>query len=209
MTEFDDVFVDIGDFQPPDKWQARAGNLLVWLIVLILLVAGWFLKDWMMTQFRYLALAESAPAIPYPVQWQIQPAPNLALQVFDPESHSAFAAREEVGVYPLPEGDLAVAWPEMRRQQNKEDYHEVDRLQAVMRDGRQALLLNYTYVAEADANGSTPLVVVKAQDIAFAINDGREDRLVVVTLASDVQEWDAVKGMFGRILQKMGLPVVH
>jgi len=51
MSEFDEVFVDIGDFQPPDKWQARAGNLLVWLLVIILLVAGWFLRDWMLTQY--------------------------------------------------------------------------------------------------------------------------------------------------------------
>jgi len=48
MTDFDDVFVDIDDFQPPGKWQARASNMLVWILFLILLVSGWFFKDWVM-----------------------------------------------------------------------------------------------------------------------------------------------------------------
>ena len=208
MTEFDDAFVDIGDFQPPDKWQARAANLLVWLVVLILLIAGWFLKDWMVNQFRYLALAENAPAIPYPVQWLPQPAPDLALQVFSPDSRSPFAAREEVGVYPLPEADVAIAWPEQRSRQGKRDYHELGRFQTEMKGGRQALVLNYTYVHEVDANVQTPLVVVRAQDIAFVINDGQVDRLVVVTLAADSQEWEAVAPAFRRILEAMGIPAM-
>jgi hypothetical protein len=206
MTDFHEAFVDVSAFQRPDKWSARASNFVVWLTVLLLLTGGWFLKDWMMTQFRYLALAEDAPAIPYPVQWTPQPAPGLALQVFDPESQSAFTARQEVGVYPLPQGNIAIAWPEKRRE--LKDYHELNRSLVTLPDGREALVLTYTYVTDEEKDDAPP-VVVKAQDVAFVINDGQADRLVVMTLAADVNEWDVVGPEFERILEHMGIPTVE
>jgi len=200
VASFDEAFVDVQAFSPPGKWQARANNLMVWLTVLILLTAGWFFSDWMMTQFRYLALAEGEPAIPYPVQWQPQPAQGLALQVFDPESATSFPARKEVAVLPLPDAPIVLAWPEMRAQQLP-DYHELDRLLTSLDDGRQALLLTYTYVEETD---DIP-IVIRAQDLVFAVNDGRADRLVVVTFAADAHEWEEAAPVFKRILQQMGV----
>ena len=201
MTEFHEVFVDVSAFQRPNKWHARASNLVVWLTVLLLLTGGWFLKEWMLTQFRFLTLTENAPAIPYPVQWLPQPAPDLALQVFDPESTSNFPAREEVGVYPLPEGDIAVAWPEKRQKLNA--YQELGRALVTLPDGRKALVLSYTYAPDTSAQ-----TVVRAQDVAYVINDGQADRLLVMTLAADATEWDAVWPTFIRILQKMGVPAL-
>jgi hypothetical protein len=202
MTQFDEASVDASAFQPPSKWQARSSNLMVWLTVALLLVAGWFLKDWMMTQFRYLALAEGEPAIPYPAQWQPQPAQGLALQVFAPDSDSPFASREEVAVLPLPDAPIASAWPEQRQEQLR-DYQESDRALVTMDDGRQALLLTYTYVAEGDAPAS--LIVVSARDMAFQVNDGHADRLVVVTLAADADEREKTEPVFQRLLQQMGV----
>jgi hypothetical protein len=72
-----------------------------------------------------------------------------------------------------------------------------------MDDGRQALLLSYTYVNEEDAPAL--LTVVKARDLAFQINDGQADRLVVVTLAADAEEWEEVEPVFQRLLQQMGV----
>ncbi len=200
MTSFDEAFVDVQAFQPPGKWQARANNLMVWLVAIMLLVAGWFFSDWMMSQFGYLALAQDEPAIPYPVQWLPQPPHDLALQVFAPDSASLFPAREEVAVLPLPDAPLAIAWPKIRQQQLR-DYHELEHLLTTLTDGRQALLLTYTHLEETT---DIP-VVVKAQDLAFVINDGRADRLVVVTLAADAHEWEEMAPAFGRILQKMGV----
>ncbi len=203
MTEFNDVFVDVSSFQRPGKWQARASNLIVWLIVLIILTGGWFLKDWMMTQYRLMALGENAPAIPYPVKWIPQQAPDLGLQVFDPESSSAFPARQEVVVLPRPDGDIAIVWPEQRQQ--LPDYHELNRTLVTLPDGRKALVLTYTY---APRDVASP-VTVRAQDVAFIIHDGRSDQLVVMTLAADVNEWDAVWPTFSRILEKLGVPVME
>jgi hypothetical protein len=204
MTEFNDVFVDVSSFQRPAKWQARASNLIVWLTVLIILTGGWFLKDWMMTQYRLMALGENAPAIPYPVKWIPQQAPDLGLQVFDPDSQSAFPARQEVLVRPLLEGDIAIAWPEQRQQ--LPEYHELGRTLVTLPDGRKALVLSYTYTPAGDASSQ---VTVRAEDVAFMINDGRADQLVVMTLAADASEWDAVWPTFSRILEKMGVPVLE
>jgi len=206
MTEFNEVFMDVSAFQRPTKWHARASNLVVFLTVLLLLTGGWFLKEWMMTQFRFLALSESAPAIPYPVQWLPQPAPDLALQVFDPESTSGFPAREDVGIYPLPEGELAVAWPEHRQQ--LPDYQELGRALVTLPDGRKALVLSYSYSTDEGQGKSASPVTVRAQDVVYVINDGQADRLLVMTLAADANEWDAVWPTFIRILQKMGVPAL-
>lgn len=203
MTQFDEAFVDASAFQPPSKWQARSSNLMVWLIVAMLLIAGWFFKDWMMSQFRYLALAEGEPAIPYPAQWQPQPAHNLALQVFDLDSQSPFTARENVAILPLPDVPIAIFWPEQRQQQ-LQDYHETNRLLVTLNDGRQALLLSYTYVENGGEETNGPRVV-RARDLVFTINDGQADRLVVVTLAADADEWEQVSPTYQRILGQMGV----
>ena len=203
MTQFDEAFVDASAFQPPSKWQARSSNLMVWLTLAMLLVAGWFFKDWMMSQFRYLALAEGEPAIPYPAQWQPQPAQDLALQVFDPDGQSPFTARENVAILPLPDAPIAIAWPEQRQQQ-LHDYHETDRLLVTLKDGRQALLLSYTYVENGSEEVDGPRVIT-AQDLVFAVNDGQADRLAVVTLAADADEWEIVSPTYQRILRQMGV----
>ncbi len=203
MTQFDEAFVDASAFQPPSKWQARSSNLMVWLTLAMLLVAGWFFKDWMMSQFRYLALAEGEPAIPYPAQWEPQPAQDLALQVFDPDSQSPFTARENVAILPLPDVPIAIAWPEQRQQQ-LHDYHETDRLLVTLKDGRQALLLSYTYVENGSEEVDGPRVIT-AQDLVFAVNDGQADRLAVVTLAADADEWEIVSPTYQRILRQMGV----
>ncbi len=203
MTQFDEAFVDASAFQPPSKWQARSSNLMVWLTLAILLVAGWFFKDWTMSQFRYLALAEGEPAIPYPAQWQPQPAQDLALQVFDPDGQSPFTARENVAILPLPDAPIAIAWPEQRQQQ-LHDYHETDRLLVTLKDGRQALLLSYTYVENGSEEVDGPRVIT-AQDLVFAVNDGQADRLAVVTLAADADEWEIVSPTYQRILRQMGV----
>jgi hypothetical protein len=174
-------------------------------MMLMLLLAGWQFKEWMMTQFRYLALAESAPAIPYPAQWLPQPAPDQVLLVLDPHSQSVFPAREEVVVAPLPETDIVIAWPE-HRQGALQDYHELDRMKVTLSDDSPALLLTYTYVAETDASQPAPLTVVRASDLAFVVDDGHADRLVVLTLAADINEWEERQPLFQRILQQLGVP---
>jgi len=203
MSDFDDLYVDVSAFQPLGKWQARASDLLVWLLVLMLLLMGWFLRDWMLSQFRYLALAENTPAIPYPAQWRPQTTARLALQVFDPDSESPFPAREEVAVLPLSPGESMASWPQIR-ERALEGYHEEQRESVTLREGREAMLVTYTFVADVD-DETLPMVVVRAQDLIFIVDDGQARRLVVLTLAADAAAWDDVRPLFQRMLQQMGV----
>ena len=207
MTEFNELFVDVDAYRPVGRWHAWAREIMVWLMVAMLLVAGWYFKEWMSTQFRYLALAENAPAVPYPAQWLPQPASEQVLLVLDPHSQSGFPAREEVLIMPVPENDIVLAWPE-HRAQTLRDYHELNRMNVTLSDGRPALLLSYTYVAETEDSQSAPLTIVRASDLAFVMNDGQRDKLVVLTLAADVHEWEEQEPLFQRILQAMGVPLL-
>jgi len=202
MAQFNEAFLDASAYRPPTKWQARTSNLMVWLTALILLTAGWFFKDWMMTQFRYLALAEGEPAIPYPAQWRLEAAEGLALRVLDPNSQSAFPPREEVAIYPLPGGPAINAWPEFRRSRLNA-YHEIERTLTTLPDGRQALSLTYSFVAETDAS-PTPIVVA-AHDLVFVAHYGQSDNLIVMTLAADVNEWKNEWPFFQKILNQVGV----
>jgi len=211
MTHFNEIFVDVDAYQPPSKWEERFNNLQVWLIVALLLVGGWFFKDWMMDQFRFLALAEGQPAIPYPVQWQQQPTEAVTLQVVDPASESPFPARETVAVQNAPKSDFTMTWPEQRALQLS-DYKEVERRLVKLADERQALWLLYTYVSDVGttpAASVAPVVVVQAQDVVFEItNDQGQKQWVVITLAADSHEWNQEWPTFRRILEKLGVPVL-
>ena len=201
MSDFDDLYVDASAFQPMDKWQARASDLLVWLLVFVLLLGGWFFRDGMLSQFRYLAVDENATAIPYPAQWRPQPSSQAMLQALDPDGESPFPAREVVAALDSSPEESAASWPQMR-QRELEGYHEEQRESVTLRDGQQAMLLTYTYVADVD-DEALPMVVVRAQDLVF-IDDG-QNQVVVVTLAADAREWDGVSPLFQRILQQMGV----
>ena len=198
MTRFDDLFVDVSAYQPPSKWEARISNLLVLLIAGLLLMGGWMFKDWMEEQFRYLALAENEIAIPYPPAWTLQPHQELALQVLDPDGPALFPAREEVRILPLPATSFMHAWP-AHRAAELGDYIELATRPLTLRDGRNALLIEYSYATQADAS----FVAVHAVDLAFPARYEDETRLVVVTLAAEASDWDRVWPTFQRILEKL------
>ena len=205
MPAFDELFIDSETFRPPSKWQARASHLLVWMMIAILLIAGWFLKDWTLTQFRYVALAPGEPTIPYPAQWQPQSAGDWALLAIAPEDNSVYPAREAIAVLPLPETSFVTAWP-AQRQRSLKAYHELAQTLSSLPDGRPALLLTYTYVIDAPETATTaPLTVVQAQDLVFVVDDGQSQRLVVVTLAATVPSWEHWQPLFQRIWQAMGI----
>ncbi|RUA17412.1 MAG: hypothetical protein DSY55_02170 [Clostridia bacterium] len=210
MTHFNEIFVDVDAYQPPSKWEERFNNLQVWLIVALLLVGGWFFKDWMMNQFRFLALAEGQPVIPYPLQWQQQPAEAVTLQVVDPASKSPFHARETVILKNASKGDFTTVWPEQRTLQLR-DYKEVERRLVKLGDDRQALWLLYTYVSDmgkSQAANASP-GVIQAQDVVFeTTNELGQKQWVVITLAADSNEWDQEWPTFRRILEKLGVPVL-
>ncbi len=204
MSSFDDLFVDARAYQPPNKWEARIGNLLVLLIAGLMLLGGWMFKDWMQSQFRYLALSEGEIAIPYPPTWTPRFSEAYALQVVDPESPTAFPAREIVQTLPLPEQPFMADWPSQRAATLAE-YRELERRRVTLADGRQALLLTYAYVMENDRVSEPSLVAVQAMDLVFVARYGGEKRLVVVTFAADASDWDRVRPMFQRALAKLGV----
>ncbi len=204
MSSFDDLFVDARAYQPPNKWEARIGNLLVLLIAGLMLLVGWMFKDWMQNQFRYLALSEDEIAIPYPPSWTLRFSEQYALQVYDPESPTAFPARELVQVVPLPQTSFIDDWPRQRATTLAE-YRELDRRRVVLADGRQALLLIYAYVVENEEATEPSLVAVQAMDLVFEARYGGKKQLVVVTFAADVSDWDRVSPLFQRVLARLGV----
>ncbi len=200
MTPFDGRFVDLSAYQPPSKWEARLHNLLVLLVAGMLLFGGWMFKDWMQHQFRYLALDAKEMRIPYPPAWTLQPDREVALRVLDPTSPEAFPAREEVRILPLPTGQLEATWPKMRAK-DLDDYVELERRDLVLPDGRPALLLEYAFTEKTP--GATPLVAVRAIDLAFPARYEGETRLVVVTLAAETDDWPRVWPTFRRVLDRL------
>ncbi len=202
MSQFEELFVDMEAYQPPSKWQARFSHLLVLLTAGLLLVGGWMLREWMLDQFRYLALGEGQVVIPYPSIWQVSPTPGLVLRVVDPHSSSPFPPQEMVRLFPRASDSLADFWGDQRTHPES-DYREIAR-HTMPLGGRQALVVEYAYAAEVE-DASTPLVAVRAVDVVFPVRYGDEERWAVVTLAADAQDWSQVWPTFQRILSRMGL----
>lgn len=202
MSQFEEVFVDMGAYQPPSKWQARLSHLLVLLIAGLLLIGGWMLREWMLDQFRYLALGEGQVAIPYPPTWQVVPTPGLALRAVDPHSTSVFPPQEMVRLFPRESDSLEAFWQAQRTHPGP-DYREISRYAMQLGQG-PALVVEYAYAAKVE-DASTPLVAVRAVDVVFPVRYGGEERWAVVTLAADAQDWSQVWPTFQRILSRMGL----
>ncbi len=202
MTRFNDAFVDIEDFQPPKKWQARFSNLLVWLMVVLLLTGGWLFRDWMMNQFGNLVLIEGEPTISYPAKWKPQPVAEQLFQVIEPESTAAFAPNQQVAVLPMPDEPFDLFWPEQRPTQLV-DYHERSRLLTSIADGRRALLMTYSFIPQE--NEATRPVRAVAQDLVFELHEGEHTRMVVVTIRATEADWERIGPLAQNIWRHMGV----
>jgi len=204
MTQLDERFMDASAYHPPGKWEARITSLLVLVVAGLLLTGGWMFKDWMEDQFRYLALDETEIAIPYPPAWELRSNPDVGFLAVDPRSPSAFPPQEQVRILPLPDAALADFWP-AERAATLNDYIELERTQVRLKDGRDALLLAYTYAARPNGDHTPPLVAVRAVDLVFPARYAGEDRLVVLTLAAETDDWERAWPTFQRILAKLGV----
>ncbi len=201
MTKFEEAFVDASAFLPPGKWLARASQLLVLLTVAMLLVGGWFFRDWLMSQFQYLALSGDSLAIPFPAQWQDDAGEGDLLRVVAPVETDALPPAETVTIHPLPAAPIAKAWP-AQRSQSLPGYHQIAQSAVALLDGRPALLLTYAYIANHAADDARAPEIIQAQDIAFETSSGR---LAVITLSADANAWAGVQPAFRRIWRRLGV----
>ncbi len=206
MTDFDEVFFDLCGYRPPSPrsaWAERAANVMVLLLAGLFLLTGWLFKDFIEHQLRYLSLSEVEVAVPYPANWRLRVNPPLVLDVVRPIGSRTYPAREEVLVLPLPQEAIPDFWLHQRQQLDGFRLQQQNRV--TLASGREAYLLEYTYIAASEDPHFASFVPVRAFDLVFPAMYGSEERLVIVTLAAESQEWPELEPTFRQILAEMGV----
>jgi hypothetical protein len=179
-----------------------AGEWLVWVTVLVLLAAGWFLRD--RVEGRLTTFSEDGVTLAYPAGWSLL-ADRGEFEVFhviDPTSSVQFPTSVRVQRIPLGElgraagslGDVALSWS--TRQGREIPIYSVLQIEPTTVRGQSVIAVDYAYVAEpamGSAAGSVP-AVVRAQDVLLQHGD-------IITIVSFEASTDSYSQELGHWVQ--------
>lgn len=179
-----------------------AGEWLVWVTVLVLLAAGWVVRD--RVEGRLTTFSEDGVTLAYPAGWNLL-ADRGEFEVFhviDPTSSVQFPTSVRVQRIPLGElgraagslGDVALSWS--TRQGREIPIYSVLQIEPTMVRGQSAIAVDYAYVAEpamGSAAGSVP-AVVRAQDVLLQHGD-------IITIVSFEASTDSYSQELGHWVQ--------
>lgn len=174
---------------------------VVWLVVILLLVAGLFLK--ISIEGRTRNFSGSGVSISYPAEWVQLTGEGQLLYVADPFSSAQFPTGVSVYQVPVEEvgrnlttlGDVAAAWA-IRQGQDKQVYRVLS-IEPASINGQNAVRVEYAYIPQTvpGVHTGTVPVVARAQD--YLVRQG--ESLTIITLAAvasvfetKTNQWQAV-----------------
>lgn len=175
---------------------------VVWLVVILLLVAGFFLK--ISIEGRTRTFNGSGVSISYPDGWVQLTGEGQLLYVADPFSSAQFPTGvtirqlpvEEVGRNLVTIGDVAAAWA-MRQGQDKQVYRVLNIEPAII-NGQNAVRVEYAFVPQTAPGGQTNTVPVVARAQDYLVQRG--ESLTVFTLAAAASVFEANADLWQSIL---------
>jgi hypothetical protein len=194
---------------PPTRFELRRNDLAVIVVVLLAFVFGLGIRNLALNASKSIALGDDLPTLRYPAGWITGQPEFLHFQAVNPASASTFDAQIDVFLRDLKTEetlDVARASWGLQRGQELLQYRELAADPVTVLNNQPALLTRYAYVAdparESGANGLP--VIVEGQDLLFF----HGAQLVVITLAADVNDWEAEQRHFQIVLDSLQLQTV-
>lgn len=197
---------------PPTVAEERRNLILIMLVAVLALSAGWGLKWLAQNATQTISPGNGLPAITYPARWVIVPDEASLWQAIDPDSSGAFKARLQVSTRQLEAGDsldaASIAW--LLQRSSLPSFRNLATRSDVQMQGHPASLLTYAYVTDPRLEVGQPglPVVVQAQDLLWVDDATTPPRLLVLTVAAEAATWDEQAPVFQRILRGSGMEEV-
>jgi len=203
----------------------RREGLTEWLViglVILALVAGWALKEFI--QGQTATFASEALSVRYPVDWLLEKDEEALLTVRDPDSPSTFKTAFSVRVEPLEEPEereyvfkvegvdasvkplgqvMGLNAAIIRRNKELKEYNILSTKETTLM-GQEALAIQYAYVDSPRAGwatGASLPVVVQAVDTVTI----KGDQVYVLTYAADANIFAQEKDTLAAILESVRL----
>lgn len=175
---------------------------VVWLVVILLLVAGLFLK--ISIESRTRTFNGPGVSISYPDGWVQLTGEGQLLYVADPFSSAQFPTGVTIRQLPVEEvgrnlatiGDVAAAWA-MRQGQDKQVYRVLNIEPAII-NGQNAVRVEYAFVPQTAPGGQTNTVPVVARAQDYLVQQG--ESLTVFTLAAAASVFEANADLWQSVL---------
>lgn len=175
---------------------------VVWLVVILLLIAGLFLK--ISIEGRTRTFNGSGVSISYPNGWVQLTGEGQLLYVADPFSSAQFPTGVTVRQLPVEEvgrnlatiGDVAAAWA-MRQGRDKQVYRVLS-IEPATINGQNAVKVEYAYVPQVAPGGQTNAVPVVARAQDYLVQQG--ESLTVFTLAAAANVFETNMDLWQSVL---------
>lgn len=192
--------------EPPTPADIRRIDLAVLGVVVFALFLGLGIRNQTQGASTWVSLGRNMPRIAYPATWMPRAADEFLVRAVDVGSPSTFdpqmavTARTQRADETL---ELARADRTFQLASSLDGYREFDAQMMLVYRDTPAIMTTYAMIADPTRDsGATGLpVVVEAQDIMFFDNG----QLVVVTVATDSNLWDAAQPGFQIIFDSMRL----
>lgn len=194
----------------PLLWTREEPEWVVWVLVIVALVVGWFLKGAFQYQMEVFTDPDTGLTFRYPASWFLESNQaqigdeGVILTVSDAHSESAFNTAFSVRLKAVEEETTAVDQAEiwiMRRGEELTKYRVLSKELSQVA-GQEAVTIDYGYVEDPLRSSALSVslpVVVRAVDVVF-IRDGK---VYTLTFTSDQLVFDEEKKTLERLLNSV------
>jgi hypothetical protein len=194
----------------PLLWTREEPEWVVWVLVIVALVVGWFLKGAFQYQMGVFTDPDSGLTFQYPADWFLESNQaqigdeGVILTVSDAQSESAFSTAFSVRVKTVKEettaADQAELWI-LQRGEGLTKYRVLGKEPSQVA-GQEAVTIDYGYVEDPLRSSALSVslpVVVRAVDVVFL----RDKQVYILTFASDQLAFDKEKKTLERLLNSV------
>ncbi len=194
----------------PLLWTREEPEWVVWVLVIVALVVGWFLKGAFQYQMEVFTDPDRGLTFQHPANWFLESNQaqigdeGVILTVSDAQSESAFNTTFSVRVKAVEENATAVEQAELwiiRRGEELTKYRVLSKELSQVA-GQEAVTIDYGYVEDPLRSSALSVslpVVVRAVDVLFI----RDNQAYVLTFAADQLVFDKEKKTLDRLLNSV------
>ncbi len=194
----------------PLLWTREEPEWVVWVLVIVALVVGWFLKGAFQYQTEVFTDPDSGLTFRYPASWFLESNQaqigdeGVILTVSDAHSESAFNTTFSVRIKKVEEETTAVDQAELWILQRGEGLTKYRVLSKELSQvaGQEAVTIDYGYVEDplrSSAMSVSLPVVVRAVDVVLV----RDNQVYVLTFAADQLVFDEASKTLERLLNSL------